>query len=336
MKFLDEAVITVQSGAGGNGCMSFRREKFMEYGGPDGGNGGNGGSIWLVAEPNLNTLVDYRFKQHLKAGTGVHGMGRNRTGAQGEDLEIPVPPGTEILDEATGAMLADLLHPGQRMLLLPGGRGGRGNASYKSSTHQAPREFTPGEPSQLKVIRLRLKLIADVGLVGLPNAGKSTLLSKVSRAKPKIADYPFTTLNPGLGLVRVDDQEMLVADLPGLIEGAAEGVGLGHAFLKHLSRCAVILHMVDANQPEPWLAYRAIRAELKAYDKAYATNLAAKPEVVALSKADTLAAAEQASVRKAFASKSKTKPMLLSAATREGLDAVVQALLAPVLTARGV
>lgn len=230
MKFLDEAVITAKSGAGGAGCVSFRREKFIEYGGPDGGNGGKGGDVWVECVGNLNTLIDYRYTQLFKAATGGHGMGRNRTGAAGKDLILRVPPGTEVIDDETGDVVADMVTVGEKRLLLPGGRGGRGNLSFKSSTNQSPRQFTPGVPAQEMKVRLRLKLLADIGLLGMPNAGKSTFVSRVSRAKPKIADYPFTTLHPALGLVRKDSTEFLVADLPGLIEGAARVWGWDTAF----------------------------------------------------------------------------------------------------------
>lgn len=323
MKFLDEAVITVRSGTGGAGCVSFRREKFIEYGGPDGGNGGKGGDVWLECTNNLNTLIDYRYQQLFKAKTGGHGMGRNRTGAAGADIVLRVPPGTEVFDDDTETLLVDMLEEGQRFLLAAGGRGGRGNASYKTSTNQAPRQFTPGGKLHEVKVRLRLKILADIGLLGLPNAGKSTFVAAVSRAKPKIADYPFTTLVPALGLVRRGDREFLVADLPGLIQGAAEGAGLGHRFLQHVSRCAGVLHLVDVTQEEPWVAYKAIRAELKAYDKRFETRLQDLPEVVALSKADLLDADECAAVAKEFAKKTKTKPVVMSVVGDEGVDGVV-------------
>lgn len=330
MKFLDEAVVHVQSGAGGAGCVSFRREKFIEFGGPDGGNGGNGGSVWVEAVGNLNTLIDYRFQQHFRAKTGMHGMGRNRTGAQGADITLKVPPGTEVIDDATGDVLADLTELGQTLLLLPGGRGGRGNASYKSSTNRAPYDHTPGEPVREMTLRLRLKLLADVGLLGMPNAGKSSFVSAVSAARPKIADYAFTTLQPALGMVRHHGTDMVVADLPGLIEGAAAGVGLGHDFLKHLSRCAAVLHMVDMTQDAPWQAYKAIRAELADYDEAFGSELAALPEVVVLNKSDVLEAKDVAKIMKSFAKKTNTAPLVASAANRTGLEPVLDALAAMV------
>ncbi|MCP5405488.1 MAG: GTPase ObgE [Pseudomonadaceae bacterium] len=326
MKFLDEAVVHVQSGAGGAGCVSFRREKFIEFGGPDGGNGGKGGDVWVEAVGNLNTLIDYRFQQHYRAKTGMHGMGRNRTGAQGADCVLPVPPGTEVIDEATGEVMADLTELGQKMLLLPGGRGGRGNASYKSSTNRAPYDHTPGEAAREMTIRLRLKLLADVGLLGLPNAGKSSFVAAVSAAKPKIADYPFTTLQPALGVVRHHGVDMVLADLPGLIEGAAEGVGLGHDFLKHVSRCKAVLHVVDMAQEKPWEAYKAIRGELEGYDAQFGSEMAALPEVVVLNKADLLDEKEAAKVAKEFAKKTKTKPLVMSVAARVGVEGVVGAL----------
>lgn len=334
MKFLDEAVITAKSGAGGAGCVSFRREKFVEYGGPDGGNGGKGGDVWVECVGNLNTLIDYRYTQLFKAATGGHGMGRNRTGAAAEDLTLFVPPGTEVIDDDTGDVVVDMVQLGQRHLLLPGGRGGRGNLSFKSSTNQAPRQFTPGVPSQEMKVRLRLKLLADIGLLGMPNAGKSTFVAAVSRAKPKIADYAFTTLHPALGLVRKDSTEFLVADLPGLIEGAADGHGLGHRFLKHVSRCAGVLHLVDVTQEEPWKAYKTIRKELGVYDEDFGSELCDLPEVVVLTKTDLMFEDDVAAVAKEFAKKTKTKPLVMSAATREGIDPVVATLAALVAEKR--
>jgi GTP-binding protein len=334
MKFLDEAVITARSGAGGAGCVSFRREKFVEYGGPDGGNGGKGGDIWIECVGNLNTLIDYRYNQLFKGSTGGHGMGRNRTGAAAQDLTLFVPPGTEVIDDETGDVVVDMVKLGQRHLLLPGGRGGRGNLSFKSSTNQAPRQFTPGVPAQEMKVRLRLKLLADVGLLGMPNAGKSTFVSAVTRAKPKIADYAFTTLHPALGLVRKDSMEFLVADLPGLIEGAADGHGLGHRFLKHVSRCAAVLHLVDVTQAEPWKAYKTIRKELAVYDDDFGSELQQLPEVVVLTKTDLMFEDEVAAIAKEFAKKTKTKPLVMSAATRDGIDPVVETLSALVAEKR--
>lgn len=326
MKFLDEAVVEARSGAGGAGAVSFRREKFIEFGGPDGGNGGKGGDVWVECVGNLNTLIDYRYQQVFKAKTGGHGMGRNRTGAAAADLVMRVPPGTEVIDDETGDLVVDMVELGQRHLLLEGGRGGRGNASYKTSTNQAPRQFTPGEPVKEMKVRLRLKLLADIGLLGLPNAGKSTFVAAVSRAKPKIADYAFTTLKPALGLVRRGDKEFLVADLPGLIEGAAEGAGLGHHFLKHVSRCAGVLHLVDMTSEKPWEAYKTIRGELAAYDEEFGSELAQLPEVVALTKADLLDDEEQAAALKEFVKKTKVKPLVMTVVAGEGVDEVVAAL----------
>ncbi len=284
MKFLDQSKIYIKSGGGGDGCLSFRREKCVEFGGPDGGNGGRGGHVLIEAVGGLNTLIDYRYRQHFKAGRGGHGMGRNRTGAAGRDSYLQVPVGTQIFDEDYGVMLADLTEEGQVVMMLEGGHPGTGNAAFKSSVNQAPRRTTPGGPAEEMWIWLRLKLMADAGLVGLPNAGKSTFLSAVSRAKPKIADYPFTTLKPQLGVVHVDSREFVVADIPGLIEGAHEGHGLGDRFLGHIERCATILHMIDATGDDVAAAYRTIRHELKSYGG----GLYEKPEVIGLNKCDAL------------------------------------------------
>lgn len=284
MKFLDEAKIYLKAGDGGAGAVSFRREKFIEFGGPDGGDGGRGGEIIAEAVSNLNTLIDYRYQQHFKAQRGHHGMGRNRQGASGESILLKVPVGTEILAEDKETVLADLTEAGQRAVLARGGDGGRGNAQFKSSTNRAPRQFEPGWPGEERWVWLRLKLIADAGLIGLPNAGKSTFLAACSRARPKIADYPFTTLRPHLGVVRLDETEFLLADIPGLIEGAHEGVGLGDRFLKHIERCGVLLHLVDGTEEEPGKAYRIVREELQAYGH----GLAEKTELVALTKIDAL------------------------------------------------
>lgn len=326
MKFLDEAVVHIRSGAGGAGCVSFRREKFIEFGGPDGGNGGKGGDVWVEAVGNLNTLIDFRYQQEFKAKTGGHGMGKDRTGAAGADVVLKVPPGTEVLDDESGDVIVDMVEIGQKALLLPGGRGGRGNASYKSSVNRAPRESTPGEPVKEQKLRLRLKLLADVGLLGMPNAGKSSFVAAVSAAKPKIADYAFTTLKPALGMVRHHGVDMVLADLPGLIEGAAAGVGLGHDFLKHVSRCKVVLHVVDISAAKPAAAYKTIRKELEAYDEQFGSNLAALPEVVVLNKTDLLDAAEAKKVLASFKKSTKTKPLLISAASRTALPPVLDAL----------
>ena len=284
MKFLDQAKVYVRSGDGGPGSLSFRREKFIEFGGPDGGDGGKGGDVIVEAVANLNTLIDYRYQQHFKAQNGRHGEGQNRTGADGNDVLMKLPVGTEVLDEDNQTALADLTEPGQRVVLAKGGKGGRGNARFKTSTNRAPRRTDPGVPGQERTIWLRLKLIADAGIVGLPNAGKSTFLSVVSRAKPKIADYPFTTLAPVLGVVGVGDDEFVLADLPGLIEGAHEGVGLVDRFLGHVERCRALLHLVDATEEDVVGAYRTVRGELKAYGK----GLIEKPEILALNKIDAL------------------------------------------------
>src|SRR5499433_1628992 len=297
MKFLDQAKIYVSSGHGGAGAVSFRREKFIEFGGPDGGDGGRGGDIVVEAVPNLNTLIDYRYQQHFRAGRGNHGMGKDRSGAAGKTLLLKVPVGTQILDEDHETLLFDLTLPGEQIVLCRGGDGGYGNAHFKSSTNRSPRNYGPGFPGEERWIWLRLKLIADAGLIGLPNAGKSTLLAAVSRAKPKIADYPFTTLTPQLGVVRVGDEEFVLADLPGLIEGASDGAGLGHRFLGHAERCAVILHMIDGTQEDVVGAYRTIRAELKAYGH----GLAEKPEIIGLNKADAIPRDEIPKLRRKFA-----------------------------------
>jgi GTP-binding protein len=284
MKFLDEAKIFVKSGDGGAGCIAFRREKFIEFGGPNGGNGGRGGDIVVEVVANLNTLIDYRYQQHFKARRGFHGSGNNRTGADSETIVLKVPVGTQIFDEDKETLLFDLTKAGERIVLCRGGDGGFGNAHFKTSTNQSPRVAGQGWPGEERWIWLRLKLIADAGLVGLPNAGKSTMLAAVSRAKPKIADYPFTTLKPQLGVVHVDEREFVFADIPGLIEGAHEGAGLGTKFLGHVERTRVLLHLVDGTQEDVAGAYKTIRKELKAYSP----ELAAKTELVALNKIDAL------------------------------------------------
>ncbi len=284
MKFLDEAKIFLKAGDGGNGACSFRREKYIEFGGPDGGNGGKGGNVIFEAVANLNTLIDFRYQQHFKAERGQNGAGRNCTGASGDDLIIKVPVGTQIIADDNETLLADMMAPGGRFIVARGGNGGRGNDSYKSSTNQAPYRADEGEPGEELWVWLKLKLIADIGLVGLPNAGKSTLLTALTRARPKIADYPFTTLHPNLGVTTIDGNEVLLADIPGLIEGASEGVGLGTHFLKHVERCSVLIHLIDGTAEDIVEAYRTIRGEL---DK-YSTDLAQKPEVIALNKIDSL------------------------------------------------
>jgi GTP-binding protein len=322
VKFLDEAKIYIRSGDGGNGCVSFRREKFIEFGGPDGGDGGKGGDVYAEAVENLNTLIDYRYQQHFKARKGTNGAGRDRAGAKSDDVVLKVPVGTEILDDDRETVVADLDRPGKRVLLAKGGNGGFGNAHFKSSTNRAPRRANPGQEGEERWLWLRLKLIADVGLVGLPNAGKSTFLSKVSAARPKIADYPFTTLHPNLGVVNLDGQEFVVADLPGLIEGASEGAGLGTRFLGHLERCRVLLHLVDGTQEEPVAAYRTVRDELAAYGHGI-TN---KPEVLAISKADAIAPDALKKIRTALKRAAKTDPLVVSAVSGQGVTEALRAV----------
>lgn len=295
MKFLDEAKIYLQSGHGGAGCVAFRREKFIDMGGPSGGNGGKGGDIIIEVVDTLNTLIDFRYTQHFKAEKGHYGMGKDRSGAAGQDVVVRVPAGTQILDEDKETVLLDLTEPGERIVFLKGGDGGFGNAHYKTATNQAPRKSTPGWPGQEAAVWLRLKLIADAGLVGLPNAGKSTFLAASTRARPKIADYPFTTLHPNLGVAYIADQEFIIADIPGLIEGASEGMGLGTRFLGHIERTAILLHLIDGTQDDIVEAYNIIRGELEAYGE----GLAEKPELVALNKCDALGpelAADQARI----------------------------------------
>jgi len=323
MKFLDQAKVYIRSGDGGAGSTSFRREKFIEFGGPDGGDGGRGGDVWAEVVDGLNTLIDYRYQQHFKAKTGVHGMGRNRTGAKGADVVLRVPAGTQIFAEDNETLIADLTQPGQRVLLAKGGNGGFGNQHFKSSTNRAPRRANPGLPGEELAIWLRLKLIADAGLVGLPNAGKSTFLAAVTAARPKIADYPFTTLHPGLGVARIDDREFVLADIPGLIEGAHEGVGIGDRFLGHVERTNVLLHLVSAREQSPAKAYRTVRAELDAYGQ----GLASKAEIVALSQVDTLDAAERKKKAAALKRAAGKAPILLSAATGEGVTATLRAVM---------
>jgi len=326
MKFLDQAKIYVQSGHGGAGACSFRREKFIEFGGPDGGDGGRGGHVIFECVDGLNTLIDFRYQQHFKAKRGGHGMGRNRTGANSDDLVIRVPVGTEILEEDNETRVADMTYVGQRVMVAKGGDGGFGNAHYKTSTNQAPRRFDPGWPGEERWLWLRLKLIADAGLVGLPNAGKSTFLSRTSRARPKIADYPFTTLKPQLGVVSVDEKEFVLADLPGLIEGASQGAGLGHRFLGHVERCSVILHLVDGTAEDVQKNYRTIRRELIDYGH----GLADKPMIVGLNKIDALDAKTVASRRKSLEKLSGQPVFTISAASGEGIEALLRALLAEI------
>ncbi len=334
MKFLDQAKIYIRSGDGGGGCVSFRREKFIEFGGPDGGDGGRGGDVIAECVDGLNTLIDYRYQQHFKAKTGVHGMGRNRAGAKGADVILKLPVGTQIFEEDNETLIADLTEVGQSLVIAKGGNGGFGNLHFTTSTNRSPRRANPGQPGQEMTLWLRLKLIADAGLVGLPNAGKSTFLATVSAAKPKIADYPFTTLHPGLGVVRVDEREFVLADIPGLIEGAHEGHGLGDRFLGHVERCRVLLHLVDAGGEHAGKAYKIIRGELEAYGG----GLEDKPEIVALSKTDTVDAETlkqqverlKRAIRSAGPARAegqKPRPLLLlSAATHTGVTEVLRAL----------
>lgn len=325
MKFLDQAKVYIRSGDGGAGAVSFRREKYIEFGGPDGGDGGRGGDVWAECVDGLNTLIDYRYAQHFKAPTGVHGMGRNMTGKKSEDKVLAVPVGTQIFEEDNETLICDLTEVGQRFLLARGGNGGFGNAHFKSSTNQAPRHANPGQEGLEKWVWLRLKLIADAGLVGLPNAGKSTFLASVTAAKPKIADYPFTTLHPNLGVVRIDQKEFVLADIPGLIEGAHEGVGIGDRFLGHVERTRVLLHLVSAREEGVAEAYRIVRKELDAYGNGL--ELDKKAEVVVLSQTDILTDDEKAEKIAALEKASGQKPILLSSATRDGVDNVLRALM---------
>jgi GTP-binding protein len=330
MQFLDQAKVYVRSGDGGNGAVAFRREKYIEFGGPNGGDGGKGGDVILECVANLNTLLDYRYKQHFKAKKGGHGMGQNRSGAGGADVVLQLPPGTQVFEEDGETLIVDLTKPGDRVVLLHGGNGGWGNSRFKSSTNQAPRRANPGQEGEELTIWLRLKLIADAGLVGLPNAGKSTFLAAVSAAKPKIADYPFTTLHPNLGVVRVDTTDFVLADIPGLIEGAHEGAGLGDRFLGHVERCAALMHLVDATLDDPAEAYQIIRGELEAYG----AGLEDKPEIVALTKADAVPPDELKKKTKALAKVAGAKPLVLSAVTGDGMKPALRQIAAMVKAAR--
>ncbi len=323
MKFLDEAKVYIRSGDGGGGCASFRREKFVEFGGPDGGNGGAGGDVIALCAPDLNTLIDYRYRQHLKAGKGRPGRGRNRTGAGGRDAVLKLPVGTQVFAEGADAPIADLVETGQSAVLARGGAGGFGNAHFTSSTNRAPRRADPGWPGEEGWLRLRLKLIADVGLVGLPNAGKSTFLAAISRARPKVADYPFTTLTPHLGVAAIDHDAIVVADIPGLIEGAHEGAGLGDRFLAHLERCAVLFTLVDGTDDDVAAAWRTVRGEIEKYHH----GLAAKPTLVALNKCDALTADEIAERRARLASAAGSDVLVLSGATGTGVGEALATLL---------
>lgn len=323
MKFLDEAKVWVKAGDGGDGVVAFRREKYIEFGGPDGGNGGRGGDIVIEAVDGLNTLIDYRYAQHFKARKGGNGAGSDRTGAASEDVVLKVPAGTQVFAEDKETLLADLVEVGQRIVIAKGGDGGHGNAHFKTSTNRAPRRADKGWPGEEMWLWLRLKLIADAGLVGLPNAGKSTFLAAVSAARPKIADYPFTTLHPQLGVVRLNaTEEFVLADIPGLIEGAHEGAGLGDRFLGHIERCAVLLHLVDGSQPDPAGAYHTVRAELEGYGG----GLVDKPEIVALNKLDAMTPQAKASRVKALERACGKPVVLLSGATGEGVPQVLRQL----------
>lgn len=331
MKFLDLAKVYIRSGGGGAGCVSFRREKFIEFGGPDGGDGGNGGSVWAEAVEGLNTLIDFRYQQHFFAKSGQPGMGSQRTGKTGDDIVLKVPVGTEILDEDEETLIADLTVPGQRVLLARGGNGGFGNLHFKSSTNRAPARANPGQEGVERTIWLRLKLIADAGLLGLPNAGKSTFLAAVSNARPKIADYPFTTLVPNLGVVGIDGKEFVMADIPGLIEGASEGRGLGDTFLGHVERCSVLLHLVDGTSSTIAKDYRTIVTEIEAY----AETLASKPRIVALNKIDALDKTTL-STRKRSLEKAHGGPVyLISGVSGQGVQEVLRALWSEIEAARG-
>jgi GTP-binding protein len=330
MKFLDQAKVYIRSGNGGNGCVAFRREKYIEFGGPWGGDGGRGGDVWAEAVDNLNTLIDYRYQQHITAKSGEGGMGKEMSGHNGADALIRVPPGTQIYEEDGETPIADLAKVGDRAMLAKGGNGGFGNAHFKSATNQAPRHANPGLPGEQKTIVLRLKLIADVGLVGLPNAGKSTFLSRVSAARPKIADYPFTTLNPQLGVVKIDTTDFVLADLPGLIEGAHEGAGLGDKFLGHAERCSVILHLIDGTQSGIAAAYKTIRGEVDAYGQ----GLEDKPEILALNKIDSIPKAQLAKKKASLEKASGEKVFLISGVSGEGVQEVLRALAKQIVKAR--
>jgi GTP-binding protein len=322
MKFLDESKVFIQSGDGGDGCVSFRREKFIEYGGPDGGAGGRGGSVYVEAITNLNTLIDYRYQQHFRGARGQHGMGRNRSGVSGADIVLKVPVGTQIFAEDKETLIADLTEPGQIVRLARGGDGGYGNQHFKTSVNQTPRRFDPGWPGEEQWIWLRLKLIADAGMLGMPNAGKSTFLAAVTHAKPKIADYPFTTLHPQLGVVSVFDKEFVLADIPGLIEDAHLGAGLGVRFLGHIERCRVLIHMIDGTQEDVVDAYHIIRNECREY----LDDLADKPEIVVLNKVDSLYEEEIAEKKAALEEVSGKPVFLCSAASRSGTQEIVEAV----------
>ena len=330
MKFLDQAKIYLKSGDGGSGCCSFRREKYIEFGGPNGGNGGRGGDVIFEAVPNLNTLIDFRYRQHFKAERGHNGEGKDKFGRKGENLIIKVPVGTQIVADDDETIIKDMLTPYERFTIAKGGDGGYGNAMFKTSTNQAPRRADPGQPGEEMWVWLKLKMIADIGLLGFPNAGKSTFLSAVTSARPKIADYPFTTLHPNLGIAKIDDEEMLIADIPGIIEGAHDGVGLGDHFLRHVERCAVLLHLIDGTEDDVAGRYKAIRKELKLYSPA----LAQKREIVVLNKTDALTPEEIDEKTKALQKACRKKPMPMSGAAHAGTTEVLRALLPHVLKLR--
>ena len=330
MKFLDQAKIYLRSGDGGDGCVGFRREKAVEYGGPDGGDGGRGGNVIVEISHGLNTLIDFRYRQHFKGGRGVHGMGANRTGARGKDAILYVPPGTQIFEEDRETLIADITEENPRVILCHGGDGGRGNARFKTSTNQAPRRYDPGHEGEEIWVWLRLKLIADAGLVGLPNAGKSTFLAAVSHARPKIADYPFTTLHPGLGVVEIDQDSFVMADIPGLIEGAHDGAGLGDRFLGHIERCGALLHLIDGTAEDVARDWQTIRDEIIAYGN----GLDEKATVTVLNKCDALQSDEIASKRDALIAAGATNLMIMSGVSGEGVPAVLRALYAPIREGR--
>ena len=330
MKFLDQAKIYLRSGDGGDGAVSFRREKYIEFGGPDGGDGGRGGNVIVEIADGLNTLIDFRYRQHFKAGRGVHGMGANRTGARGQDVIIKVPPGTQIFAEDRESLIADMTAENPRAVLCHGGDGGRGNARFKTSTNQAPRRFDPGFEGEELWVWLRLKLIADAGLVGLPNAGKSTFLAAVSHARPKIADYPFTTLHPGLGVVEIDEESFVLADIPGLIEGAHDGAGLGDRFLGHIERCGVLLHLIDGTAEDVVRDWQTIRGEIAAYGR----GLDEKATVTVLNKCDALQPEEITLKRDALTAAGAPGVMTMSGVSGEGVTTVLRALYAPIRETR--